>query len=191
MGLTSLKELRLNFNQLCNIPFNTFHVLHNLRRLLLKNNSLDSLHPELFVWLSKLEELNLDGNQLPHLQADVFHGLTNLQRLSLKSNQLRAVENGALEPLSKLSEVRLSGNLWDCSSVDVLYISCWVHTHSERLGDQPLCFFSSSSAALTEEAAPPLLGDHCPASGTSSSKPLFPLETLTLLMMLLVAVRPT
>ncbi|CAB1431288.1 unnamed protein product [Pleuronectes platessa] len=197
VGLTSLKELRLNFNQLCNIPFNTFHVLHDLRKLLLKNNSLDSLQAGLFVWLSKLEELNLDGNKLHHLQADVFHGLTNLQKLSLKSNQLRAVENGALEPLRKLSDVRLSGNLWDCSSAQVLSISCWVNTHRERLRDQPLCYVSSSSPALTEEAAlshpaspPLLLGDNCAANDTSSSKPLFPLEMLTLLMMLLVAVRP-
>lgn len=192
----------MSLNQLHDIPFNTFYLLHNLRRLVLKNNSLDSLHPQLLAQLSKLTELNLVGNKLGHLQPDVFQGLTNLQILSLKSNQLRAVENGTLEFLRNLNAVYLSGNLWDCTCTHIIYISRWVNMHRDKLRDQPMCFFSllsnsyptSSSSHFTQDIplsqaalSPLLLQDHCITSAASGSSPLFPLELLNLLFLIAVS----
>ena len=80
--------------------------LSNLRSIGLEGNDLNALPPGVFSGLSSLNRLGLGNNVLTELPIGVFYGLASLEWLRLDNNQFVALPVGVFDGLSSL------GNLW-------------------------------------------------------------------------------
>ena len=109
-GLTSLRVLLLNNNQLEALPETVFRGLTSLQVLLLNNNQLTVLPETIFNSLTSLEVLLLNNNQLSTLPVGVFSGLTSLQSLYLDSNRLTVLPDSVFSGLTSLQYLYLSKN---------------------------------------------------------------------------------
>ncbi|XP_030641200.1 trophoblast glycoprotein [Chanos chanos] len=98
--------------------------------LVLSNNDLPILPPDMFSNLSSLSVLDLRNNSIVDLK-NVYLGNRELTKLDLQDNSLKVLYNSTLQnfSLSKL-EVTLSGNPWfcDCNMADMLV---WLNTHDQ------------------------------------------------------------
>ncbi|XP_030754149.1 protein slit-like, partial [Sitophilus oryzae] len=72
-------EIRLEQNEITNIPNKAFAIYKRLRRIDLSNNKISRIAPDAFVGLKGLTSLVLYGNKIKELPAGVFQGLTSLQ----------------------------------------------------------------------------------------------------------------
>ena len=104
--LANLQTLNLNGNQLTELPESIVH-LANLETLYLDHNQLKTL-PESIVHLANLKTLNLNGNQLTELPESIAH-LANLQTLNLSQNPLRALPESIVH-LTNLQALWLDDN---------------------------------------------------------------------------------
>ena len=109
-GLTNLRELNLDHNQLSSLPAGLFDNLTALETLHLHNNQLSSLPAGLFDNLTALETLHLHNNQLSSLPAGLFDNLTALETLDLDDNQLSSLPAGLFDNLTALQQLFLNGN---------------------------------------------------------------------------------
>ena len=109
-GLTSLKLLNLESNQLRELPAGIFDGLSDLETLSLRDNRLAKLPRGLFSGFSKLKSLWLDDNMLAELPEGLFAGLGNLEDLGLGNNQLATLPNDIFGGLSRLQVLRLDQN---------------------------------------------------------------------------------
>ena len=81
----SVYILQLNYKRLKQIPPKVF-AMHNLRKLNLGRNFIDSIPPEIGT-LTNLEELDLRRNRIRIVPAEIGR-LTNLKRLNLSRNPI-------------------------------------------------------------------------------------------------------
>jgi Leucine-rich repeat (LRR) protein len=109
-GLTNLAGLRLDNNQLTELPAGVFAGLTNLAGLRLGNNQLTELPAGVFADLTNLQTLHLNNNQLTTLPAGVFAGLTNLLLLVLSNNHLTTLPAGVFAGLTRLLALHLENN---------------------------------------------------------------------------------
>jgi Leucine-rich repeat (LRR) protein len=107
----NLEELDLSSTQMSNLNRNLFKNLHNVRRLLLRNNSITKFDPETFVDLKNLELLDLSGNPL-ELQ-DAFIKNSNLEELNLDNCGIVDLPEKAFAGVSQLKNLTLRGNSLD------------------------------------------------------------------------------
>ena len=105
-----LEELKLNNNELTEIPQSVFTNLPNLRILLLDSNRISSLYPSTFEELHSLECLHLGGNQLRTLPINAFSGLHLLQMLAIGGNSLQTLPDDFSDDLTSLRVLSLAGN---------------------------------------------------------------------------------
>lgn len=105
-GLTSLRALVLNDNQLTTLPESIGHLV-NLKRLELDNNQLTTL-PEGLFDLANLERLELDRNQLRTLPESIAH-LANLRYFFIDNNQLTTLPE-SMAHLANLQVLTLRHN---------------------------------------------------------------------------------
>ena len=87
-GLSSLKKLGPNRNQLSTLPVGIFAELSELTEVFFWDNQFSSLPPRVFAGLPQLKVLNLGSNQLTTLPDGIFNGLNSLSLLNLKMNPL-------------------------------------------------------------------------------------------------------
>ena len=110
-GLTALKTLNLDHNELTALPDDVFAGLTALKVLYLNDNRLTALPDDVFDGLTALEFLYLGKNkQLTELPVGVFAGLTSLKLLYLDNNGLTTLPDGVFEGLISLQVLRLQGN---------------------------------------------------------------------------------
>ena len=109
-GLTALKTLNLDHNELTALPDDVFDGLTALKVLYLNDNKLTALPDDVFDGLTALDFLYLGNNELTMLPEDVFAGLTSLKLLYLDNNGLTALPDNVFEPLTALKVLRLQGN---------------------------------------------------------------------------------
>lgn len=109
--LTWLKILKLDFNELEEIPYNAFAELSNLTTLFLNHNRLTNLPPTLFQNLPQLSTLYLNNNQLSALHSTIFDGQTLLHSLFLEENLFRALPTEIFNGLVHHAAVHLDANL--------------------------------------------------------------------------------
>ena len=109
-GLTGLRALGLNNNELATLPIDTFEGFSSLTTLDLGNNDLTTLPADVFEDQTDLERLRLQQNQLTALPADLLDGLTQLEQLYLHENQLTALPDGLFEGITELNSLKLALN---------------------------------------------------------------------------------
>lgn len=109
--LTWLKILKLDFNELEEIPCNAFAGLSNLTNLFLNHNYLTNLPPNLFENLSQLSTLYLNNNQLSALHPTIFDGQTLLHSLFLEENLFTGLPIEIFNGLVDHAALHLDANL--------------------------------------------------------------------------------
>ena len=119
-GLSNLKVLSLEHNQLADLPEGVFAGLVNLQNLVLSYNRLTNLPEGIFTGLSKLQRLTLSSNRLVSLPTDAFAGISNLESLRLNHNELASLPDGIFAGLSKLRSLNLESNQLNDISVGLL-----------------------------------------------------------------------
>lgn len=108
-GLTALKSLNLQLNQLTNIPEGAFQTLSALELLSLSGNQLSALRPSSFNGLKALRILDADNNLLTSLSKDLFLGL-QLSRLRLRGNRISSIPADTFRGQTQLQVLSLSSN---------------------------------------------------------------------------------
>ena len=109
-GLTALSSLSIDYNDLTTLRADVFDGLTTLRDLSLTGNDLTTLPDDVFDGLTALEDLYLNENDLATLRADVFHGLTTLRDLSLDGNDLTTLPDDVFDGLIALEDLVLERN---------------------------------------------------------------------------------
>ncbi|KZS13362.1 SLIT protein [Daphnia magna] len=99
----SATELRLEQNQITEIPAKAFAAYKKLKRVDLSNNQISSIAGDAFHGLKSLTSLILYGNRITELPAGMFHGLTSLQLLLLNANRISCVRRDSFKDLHNLN----------------------------------------------------------------------------------------
>ena len=107
-GLTNLRTLYLDSNNLTTLPDGAFRGLTDLWALVLRNNALTTLPAAVFTKLPNLEHLGLGSNPFRTLPEDVFRSLTNLQALDLTNSSLTTLPEGVFRGLTNLQTLDLT-----------------------------------------------------------------------------------
>ncbi|XP_015606545.1 protein slit isoform X1 [Cephus cinctus] len=103
-------ELRLEQNNITEIPPKAFSPYRKLRRLDLSNNKIQKVASDAFHGLKSLESIVLYGNNITELPGGVFHGLTSLQLLLLNANEISCIRTDLFRDLTSLTLLSLYDN---------------------------------------------------------------------------------
>ncbi|XP_072047166.1 uncharacterized protein [Amphiura filiformis] len=108
--LTSLRHLLIQDNDITNLAPDVFSELTSLLDLDLFNNNLTDLAPGVFSELTSMVDLDLFNNNLTDLAPGVFSELTSLEWLYLSDNHLTDLAPGVFSELTSLEWSYLSDN---------------------------------------------------------------------------------
>ncbi|XP_025828902.1 protein slit isoform X2 [Agrilus planipennis] len=103
-------ELRLEQNEITEIPPKAFVAQKRLRRIDLSNNKISKIAPDAFQGLKALTSLVLYGNKIKDLPAGIFQGLVSLQLLLLNANEISCIRKDTFRDLHSLSLLSLYDN---------------------------------------------------------------------------------
>jgi len=107
--LPQLKILDLTGNRLAYLPPNALHHAP-LRNVILKNNRIESVHPDWLPANSSVTFMDLSGNRLTEVNSSLFRNLANLRNLDLSDNYLQALRADTLRHLHSLVSLNLINN---------------------------------------------------------------------------------
>ncbi|KAK6638540.1 hypothetical protein RUM43_006807 [Polyplax serrata] len=105
-----MTELRLEQNQIVEIPSKAFSPYKRLRRIDLSNNKISKIAPDSFQGVKSLTSLVLYGNKITDLPQGVFHGLTSLQLLLLNANEISCIRKDSFRDLYNVNLLSLYDN---------------------------------------------------------------------------------
>nr|XP_014349439.1 PREDICTED: toll-like receptor 13 [Latimeria chalumnae] len=114
--LKDLFELQLQNCDLQTIDSSWFYGLSNLKLLYLDKNQLTVLNPRSFRYLQSLEHLNIRQNALRAIYVHDFSNLTSLLHLELSSNNIQHIAPQVLYGLKHLIRLELNDNLLNFKS---------------------------------------------------------------------------
>ncbi|XP_076316918.1 protein slit-like isoform X4 [Tachypleus tridentatus] len=103
-------ELRLEHNEITEVPPGAFALYPRLRRIDLSNNQIDKIAGDAFHGLKHLTSLVLYGNKITELPKEMFKGLTSLQLLLLNANKIGCIRRDAFVDLHNLNLLSLYDN---------------------------------------------------------------------------------
>nr|XP_018908072.1 PREDICTED: protein slit isoform X2 [Bemisia tabaci] len=106
----SMTELRLEQNEITEIPPKAFTSYKMLRRIDLSKNHISKVAADAFQGLKSLNSLVLYGNKIKDLPKGVFHGLTSLQLLLLNANEISCIRKDTFKDLISLNLLSLYDN---------------------------------------------------------------------------------
>jgi len=106
----NLKNLQLFNNKINYIPPGVFDELHELEKVYLTGNQLNSLSVWTFRNNVALQYLHLNDNQLEKIPYGFFDGPYDLKSLDLSRNNMSALDLGIFDELVKLEVLNLSHN---------------------------------------------------------------------------------
>lgn len=105
-----MTEIRLEQNQISEVPARAFIQYPRLRRIDLSNNEIQSIAADAFRNLKSLTSLVLYGNKITHLQSRLFEGLTSLQLLLINANKIECIKADTFVSLNSLNLLSLYDN---------------------------------------------------------------------------------
>jgi len=108
--LSNLEELRLEHNQITQVPPQAFAGCSNLRSLHLGHNQIAQVAPQAFAGCSSLESLHLEHNQIARVAPQAFAGCSSLEWLYLEYNKITQVAPQAFAGCSSLRTLHLEYN---------------------------------------------------------------------------------
>lgn len=103
-------EIRLEQNEITEVPAGAFASVKRVARIDLSNNKITKLAADSFNGLVHLTSLVLYGNKIKDLPSGIFHGLTSLQLLLLNSNEITCVRKDTFRDLQNLKLLSLYDN---------------------------------------------------------------------------------
>ncbi|XP_063381434.1 leucine-rich repeat-containing protein 1-like [Cydia fagiglandana] len=154
-GVIRVKTLHLEGNNLQTMPvFGAHSVLPNLTSLHVTGNEITKLDdPRTFSSTKQLEFLIINDNKIEFIHPDMFAGLTKLKYLYLNRNKLTYVDDKvfALTSLKSLTTISIRDNLLESvapgafrnTQLQELYLQ------GNRLTHLPEDFFATDGARLT------------------------------------------
>lgn len=120
---SSIKTVPANLSndiQILDLSNNNLHQLHqeafkkvglsNLKKLFLKECSIETIHKTAFATLAIMIELDLSKNKIRHLHPDTFKGTEKLRLINLNNNLIDKLEDGLFRNLKFLQKVEASNN---------------------------------------------------------------------------------
>jgi Leucine-rich repeat (LRR) protein len=113
----SLKNLKLNNNELKDITPDVFSSLENLEKLDLSHNHINKIDPKTFKNLKSLKEIRLNDNKLGSIKSDIFSPNEKLDKVWLNNNQLTELNPKFVNHMEKIAYVNLKKN----KCTDVIY----------------------------------------------------------------------
>lgn len=114
MGLSSLMEIDLSFNEIEEISPGTFQPMKKIRKIFLHHNKLLRVEHKTFKNLHYLTHLELNDNKI-YFVCDQCFSYTNLKTINLSNNRLTQLEKTQFDIPYALSSLKLEGNMWNCS----------------------------------------------------------------------------
>ncbi|XP_023197243.1 leucine-rich repeat-containing G-protein coupled receptor 6-like isoform X2 [Xiphophorus maculatus] len=93
--------LDLSGNRVREVRSDSFVGLWSLKFLLMSNNSIHAVHPQV---------LRLDHNLMQHVDSSSLRNCDNLRKLDLSYNRIRTIDTRAFHSLSRLRLLHLEGN---------------------------------------------------------------------------------
>jgi len=109
-----LKRIDLSNNEIKSIAGDAFRNLKSLKSLVLYGNKITHLPSRLFDGLSSLQLLLINANKIQCIQSDTFVGLDSLNLLSLYDNGLKSLPNGTFDGMKNLQTLHLARNPFMC-----------------------------------------------------------------------------
>ncbi|KAI5706247.1 hypothetical protein M8J75_006298 [Diaphorina citri] len=103
-------ELRLEQNDITELPPKAFANYKRLRRIDLSKNQISKVAVDAFQGLKSLTSLVLYGNKIKDLPGGVFHGLSSLQLLLLNANEISCIRKDTFKDLHSLNLLSLYDN---------------------------------------------------------------------------------
>lgn len=118
--LINLKKLILRDCKLITIHKNGLSGLGIMIELDLSRNNLKSLHPETFKETSKIRWILLNDNHIEKLEDGLFNNLPFLQKVELSNNKILQIGVKTFMNVPKLNNLRLDGNKLEHLKIDTL-----------------------------------------------------------------------
>ncbi|XP_022120404.1 leucine-rich repeat, immunoglobulin-like domain and transmembrane domain-containing protein 2 [Pieris rapae] len=84
--------------------------LSNLKKLFLRDCSLESIHKSAFATLAIMIELDISKNKIRYLHPDTFRSTEKLRLINLNNNLIDKLEDGLFRNLKYLQKVEVSNN---------------------------------------------------------------------------------
>lgn len=109
-GLTKIRNIDLNKNQLEIIEENSFDDAVDLADIYLDDNKLSDLPSKVFEKLNQLNGLFVKNNQLRNLDAALFKNNKKIALLHLTDNKLQTLPSGIFDGLTEVRQLWLNGN---------------------------------------------------------------------------------
>lgn len=111
--MTGLKVLNVSYNQIADIPKNSFPKLYELHTIDISHNNLTTIYNAVFQTLFSLRNLNMSYNLLESIKSPTFGTLPTLLNMDLSNNKLNEIARGALTKLSSLRYLTVENNELD------------------------------------------------------------------------------
>lgn len=108
--MTGIKVLNVSYNQIVEIPKNTFPKLYELHTIDFSHNNLTQIFNAVFQTLFSLRSLNFSFNAMSELKSSTLGTLPTLLEMNLNDNQLKSIARGALTKLSSLRSLTVENN---------------------------------------------------------------------------------
>ncbi|CRL03695.1 CLUMA_CG016244, isoform A [Clunio marinus] len=109
-GFQSLTSIEISYNELGNIPADTFYDVPTLNRLLLNGNKIVSFDVDLFIKSPNLREFYAYRNQFEYLDGRLFRKNFNLEEIHMDQNKFKHIDLDLFTPLKKLRLVNFRTN---------------------------------------------------------------------------------
>ncbi|CAB3224476.1 unnamed protein product [Arctia plantaginis] len=107
-------EIRLEQNEITEVPAGAFSSVKRVARIDLSNNKITKLAADSFNGLVHLTSLLLNSNEITCVRKDTFRDLQNLKLLSLYDNNIRSLPNGSFDALTGIQTLHLGRNPFAC-----------------------------------------------------------------------------
>lgn len=110
VGLSKLRGIILNRNQLERIDEDSFDDTADLSDINLDDNKLVDLPSKLFATVKTLDVFRIKNNQLQSIDADLFQSSKLVALLQFTDNKLKTLPSGIFDGLTELRQLWLNGN---------------------------------------------------------------------------------